>query len=146
MGSIPIWGSMKTEVTTLYEARKDKTLMRVLYSLTLRGYSEMRFVMHTVSGEHAKDCVIIFAKEYDKIVGWSIIYLNYANFYVARAFRRKGIGTILYNKAREVCGKNILCSAWDKASSHFFTKHKAKLYGGQWRDTTSSSLTEIFFD
>lgn len=144
MGSIPIWGSMKTEITNLFEARKNKKLMRVLFSLTLRGHSEMRFTLHSIYGEYEKDCVIILAKKNQKIIGWALVYLNCAHFYVAHAFRRKGVGTILYNKAKEVCGDHILCSAWDKVSTRFFTKNKAKLYGAAWQDTISSSLMDIY--
>jgi len=142
--------------SNLYETRKDKKLMRILFSLTLRGYSEMRFALHSIGKDESKNCAIILARNNNKVVGWALIYPfnivrcakpgTYAHFYVARTFRRKGIGTMLYNKAKEDCGENILCSAWDEISSQFFTKNKAKLYGDKWQDSTSSNLMDIFFN
>lgn len=146
----------RTEVTNLYEARKDKNLMRTLYSLTLRGYSEMRTHMHLVcEDEFAKQTKIILAREKNKIVGWALIYpfsiFYFAHFYVARNFRRKGIGTILYNKAKELCVDRVAmyCSAWDRISAAFYARNKAKTYTSseeKWRDFISSSLTEIYLD
>ncbi len=105
--------------------------MRVLFSLTLRGYSEMRMTMHTIWGEHAKNCKVVLAKTNDKIAGWSLAYKYSdgwaAHFYVARAFRKKGIGTMLYNHMKELCKEGIYCSSWDEISANFFIKNKAKI-------------------
>lgn len=136
---------MKIEVSNLFDVRKDKKLIRTLFSLTLRGYSHMRLIMHTTNNLFAKDCVVVLAKQDNKIIGWSLIQDNYAHFYVARAFRRRGVGTMLYNKAKKVC-EQLHCSAWDNASSQFFNKNKAKLCGEPWQDIISSNQTEIYFD
>lgn len=142
---------MKTilQITDLFEVRKDKKLMRILFSLTLRGYSEMRVAMHTILGEEAKDCKIVIAKLNDKIAGWSLAYPYTdglaAHFYVARAFRRKGIGTILYNQMKELC-ENIYCSSWDKVSAAFFMKNKARICDELWQDTILSNPAEIYID
>lgn len=122
------------QITNLFEVRQDKNLMRILYSLTLRGYSEMRMSMHTIWGDAAKECKIVLARLNRKVVGWSLAH-QYpeglaAHFYVARNFRRKGIGTILYNCTKELCKKDIYCSSWDKISASFFIKNKAKIYSG----------------
>lgn len=139
-----------THITDLEEARKDKKLMRVLFALTLRGYSEMRMTMHTIWGAHAKDCKIVLAKLNDKIIGWSLAYPYSegmsAHFYVARSFRRKGIGTVLYNKTKEICGENMYCSSWDKVSAGFFIKNKAKICGEAWQDIILSNPTDIYID
>lgn len=144
---------MQIEITNLYEARKNKNLMRVLFSLTLRGYSEMRIHMHSVCGDYAKNYIIIFAKKNRKIVGWALVFpfaaTYHAHFYVARAFRRKGVGTILYNTAKELCWKkrrSIYCSSWDKTSARFFIKNKAKIYGEAWQDTISLNPVGIYLN
>lgn len=139
---------MKTQVVSLYDARKDKKLMRVLYALTLRGFSTMRFYLQCICDEFDKDYPIILVKSKSKVVGWALIVADkdnyYAHFYVSRAFRRKGIGTILYNKAKKLCGERIFCSAWDRVSAKFFEKNKANLYGELWRDTTSLNPMDIY--
>jgi len=146
---------MKTtiHIINLFEARKDKKLMRVLFSLTLRGESEMRNHMHSVCGDYAKEHPIILVRHRKRVIGWALIHpfgqTYHAHFYVARAFRRKGIGTILYNKAKELCWKkkrSIYCSSWDKISASFFIKNKAKIYGESWQDTTSLNLMDIYLD
>jgi len=146
---------MKLQTTNLYEVRKNKKLMRVLFSLTLRGYSEMRTHLHSIWGEYSKQCPIVLAKYKNKVVGWAIMYRYVddgrgwywsAHFYVNRAFRRKGIGTTLYNEAKRLCGDNMYCSAWDKTSAAFFAKNKAKIEEGTWQDTISSNLMDTYLD
>lgn len=148
---------MKFKISTanLFEARKDKDLMRVLFSLTIRNLgpnriSSMRYEMHTVFGDFAKKYKIILARNSKKIAGWALLApyddIYHAQFYVARAFRRKGLGTILYNKGKTLCPKNsMFCLPWDEVSAKFFERNKAQLGEFGW-DTTSLDLTEIYSD
>lgn len=149
----PAYTMITLRSSNLFRARKNKKLMRSLYSLTLRGWSEMRSHMHSVMGEYAKDYKIILAKTENGIAGWALLppYGNdrQAHFYVASAYRRRGIGSLLYKKALQLCKrekKDMYCSAWDATSSRFFSKHKAKTYGETWKDITSSSPMDIYLD
>jgi GNAT superfamily N-acetyltransferase len=129
--------NIKIQTTNLAEARKDRKLMRVLYALTLRGDSAMRDELNSVcSEEYAAQYYIVLAKNKSRVVGWSIVFMpwldrNYkAYFYVARRFRRKKVGTALYNMAKAYCVSNkrkMICSSWDEISASFFIKHKAEV-------------------
>ena len=132
---------------TLKEARETPGLMRILFALTLRGSSEMRNEIHrTCSDELANKYEIVLARSCEgRVVGWVMSFPSfwyekdgrrycsskyYSYFYVARAYRELGIGTKLFNAAREICenkSKRMLCVPWDVISRNFFVKNKANI-------------------
>lgn len=125
-----------TETISLTEARQDRTLMRTLYALTLRGISSMRDELNSVCTEELSNKYhIILAKNDGKVVGWALVfpayYFNtvyYAYFYVARRVRKNGIGSVLFGEAKQICdrlNKTMWCSPWDPISAKFFMKHNA---------------------
>ncbi len=124
------------EIISLTEARQNRTLMRTLYALTLRGISSMRNELNSVCSVELSDKYkIILAKNDEKVVGWAMIFpvylyqnVNYAYFYVARAARKKGVGSVLFKSAKEVCdglSKSMWCSPWDVTSAKFFMRNNA---------------------
>lgn len=124
---------IKLYITNLFDARQDRFLMMKLRALTLRGISSMRNEINTVSLEYAKYYNIILAKYNDIIIGWAMVFPNYlqseynAYFYVAKKYRRVGIGTMLLKKAKFICKKlnsKIICFPHDEISTSFFRSNK----------------------
>jgi hypothetical protein len=120
-----------TKTTNLFEVKKDSRLLHNLYSLTLRGLSEMRYNLNSVLAPTlAKQYIIILARIDNKVVGWSLLapYLGLeqfycAHFYVAIKYRRVGVGMALLKKAKIILddiNKKIITFPWDERSTNFF--------------------------
>lgn len=134
--------NIKIEEITLHKARKDQKLMRILYGLTLKGTSNMRYELKNTRNEYfAKQYIILLAKINDKIVGWALMYpsfiyakrepskIFYYNVYVSKSWRRVGVGKKLFIKAQSINKKKTLrrlrVSPHDDISASFFTDVKA---------------------
>jgi len=119
--------------------------IRTLFSLTLRGWSELRYRFHkVVSYLRERDipgrikeinATIILAEADDKISGWAMLEWDGSSCFlqmnVRTSCRRFGIGTMLVNEAIDICKKKHhrkpTVEAWDIRSEKFYKKFGNKL-------------------
>ena len=123
------------------DLEKNNKLYNVLRGLNLKGAMRDELVNAIGSFRAFKDFkdkkeswqhhVIFIAKSpNNQILGWSLYFpcdwrksqmISY--FYVRKSSRRKGIGTLLYNKVDELAQvqkKRFECYPWDQISRQFF--------------------------
>ena len=81
---------------------------------------------------HEKTGWMLLAWEQGQIIGWA--FINRRRFdsklqigvYVARSWRRKGVGSKLLEKARQFAkeeGRELVCQPWNNAGYSFYEKH-----------------------
>jgi N-acetylglutamate synthase-like GNAT family acetyltransferase len=121
--------------------------IKVLFSLTLRGISELRNRFRKVisylreqptdpNRRKEANVTIILAKEDGQINGWGMINwdksCSYLQVNVRTSLRRSGVGTSIVKTAIEVCRKRQArkptVDIWDDRSKKFYQKFGKQLH------------------
>lgn len=119
--------------------------IKTLFSLTIRGYSELRYRFHNIvsylkerhiPGRRKEiNATLILAEQDDKINGWAMLDWSGSSCFlqinVRTSCRRLGIGTMLVNEAIDICKKRHcrkpIVDAWDTRSTKFYEKFGDKI-------------------
>lgn len=114
-------------------ATLSSKLIQTLYRLTLKDGTMRNDLKELLRG--SAEGRVIVARFRNKIIGWCLVsrecknHRFYVAVYVRKEYRRRGIGTLLTNKAKQYAAaknRGIICQCWDERSFNFFTNMNLK--------------------
>ena len=100
----------------------DRKYTKQLYNCSMRnlGYMYSRFSFH----RDCKQSKVVICFDHDRIVAWGIRFKDKSNkcvmLYVAKHYRRKGIGTNIYRQLTRGLSKKVIKVYPDSANKKFF--------------------------
>lgn len=127
----------KISVKEIPDVFNDITLLSRLKKLTFKNDSQLReeilYTKEKLNNGLKVEGKVIIASIKNIIIGWGLLIENgdrsysfrnnFFMLYVRKIFRRKGIGTALLNKAKEVANSSFIIFPHDKKSNSFFYKN-----------------------
>lgn len=132
------------EKYNIIELKNNEKILSKLSRLTLRKHEindkslrsvmkgKLKDILESSDDKLNKSALAFIARQNGFIYGWGLLYTyeyisdtKMLNVYIDERYRRNGIGSKIFNMAKEYCGKmeyKMFISPWNKTSYSFYNK------------------------